>query len=120
VTKANWHMDEIDALLEDDEDPFSMPVEEVGERVDLKDEGARLMLRISELGGRIESMRRRGLSCEIRDTPETTCLACPLSSAGVEGHPMRMLCKTGREYDRVCTKVSAMFVMQEQQIPEPE
>lgn len=120
MTKANWHMDEIDVLLEDDEDPFSMPPEEIGERIDLQDEGAHLMVRISELGGRIESMRRRGLSCEIRDTPETTCLACPLSSAGVEGHPMRMLCKTGREYDRVCTKVSAMFVMQQQQVPEPE
>lgn len=52
-------------------------------------------------------MGAKGLTCAIKDSPETTCLACPLSRANDDSSPKRHLCRAGREQERLSTLLLA-------------
>lgn len=49
----------------------------------------------------------REVVCEIKDKPDTTCLACPVSSARDYSSPMGQLCRVGQEQERVATVLIA-------------
>lgn len=66
-----------------------------------------------ELMRRLRSLLRRegrlfemGVTCPIKDSSESSCLACPLSQVG-EDCPKAGLCETGCEQERVQTMMLA-------------
>lgn len=111
-TRAKWYVEEL-PTLDDEPDPFAMPIEEVGERIDLSDPSGALGLRLRELMRREASLDRMGITCPIKVRPDTTCHACPISRAHVPEEAMSHLCKIGREQEHVATE-GAVLAHQQQ------
>lgn len=105
-TRANWH---VEAPVLDDPgiDPFAMPIEEVGERIDLRDPKGTLELRLAELLHREGNLFNRGVTCPIKDRPDSTCHACPVSQAHTQ-EPLSVLCRIGREQESVVTELAVI------------
>lgn len=107
ATKANWHV--APAVVGDDEpDPFSMPVEEIGERVDLRDPAAALELRLIELVRREDRLTGVDVTCPIKDRNDTTCHACPVSQAHDRRSALGSLCRIGREQETALTELAVL------------
>lgn len=110
TVRADWHTIDLEALVaeEGELDPFSAPVEELGEPIDLTDPVARLSVRLSGLLDREAALWRRDVRCAIRqDGEKTTCLACPISEHADFDSKLGMLCRVGRESDQVVTELAA-------------
>lgn len=108
TTRANWFTGEGELSLHGDPDPFQVPVEEVGEAVDLRDPAAKLELRLRELLHREARLFEREITCAIKDDPLTTCHACPVSKAHDPSEPLSTLCKIGREQEVVLTELAVL------------
>lgn len=108
--KANWHTVDLDRLVaeEGELDPFSAPVEEVGEPIDLSDPMARLNVRLVRLLDRESALYNRKVTCPIKDQKDTTCLACPVSEHTDFESDLGMLCRVGRDQDQVITEMTAI------------
>jgi len=107
TARANWFVEQIEQL-DDADDPFSMPVEEVGKRIDLREPQARLHLRLQELLNREGRLFDAGVTCEIKDRADATCHACPVSKAHDSADPLGVLCRLGREQERTCTELAVL------------
>jgi hypothetical protein len=106
-TQADWFTQEAEVAQADPADPFGMPVEEVGERIDLRDPKATLELRLRELMTRESNLYNAGLTCPIKDRPDSTCHACPVSQAH-EDVPLATLCRIGRDQEVVLTELAVL------------
>jgi hypothetical protein len=106
--KANWHIQP--AVVDDAPDPFSMPIEEVGERIDLGDPENRLNIRLRELVRREGTLYRMDVTCPIKDDEGSSCHACPMSRAHVSEEALAHLCRLGREQERVLTELAILQV----------
>lgn len=106
-TRANWFVEKAE-LLDDEPDPFAMPVEEVGERIDLRDPQAALQLRLDELIRRESNLFAREITCPIKDRADTSCHACPVSKAHDRQDPLGSLCRLGREQEAVLTELAVL------------
>lgn len=104
-TRANWFV-EAAASLDGTDDPFAAPIEEIGERIDLRDPQAALSLRLGELLEREGRLFNSGVSCPIKDRPDTSCHACPVSRAHDREGALGVLCRLGREQERVVTEMA--------------
>lgn len=110
TVRADWHTIDLETLVaeEGELDPFSAPVEELGEPIDLTDPVARLNVRLAGLLERESALWSRDIRCPIRqEAKETTCLACPVSEHTDFDSPLGMLCRVGRESDQVVTELEA-------------
>lgn len=105
AARANWHLDHVETPLS--EDPFDVPVEEVGERIDLTDASERLHARLRILCQREARIAELGITCAIKERPDTACSACPVCQANNPESPISLLCRTGREQEAVCTELAA-------------
>jgi hypothetical protein len=105
VTRAQWFTETL--VIDDELDPFAAPIEEVGERVDLRDPQAADELRLHELLRREGVLFANGVSCPIKDRPDTTCHACPVSRAHDKEAELGALCRVGREQESVLTRLAA-------------
>lgn len=105
--RADWHV-EAAVSLDDEPDPFSVPVEEVGKRIDLRDPKAALELRLTELLRREGVLFGKGVTCPIKDRPDTTCHACPISRAADREDPHGVLCRLGREQEVAATELAVL------------
>lgn len=105
--RANWFT-EAAIPTESEEDPFSMPVEEVGERIDLRDPDAMLNLRLTELLGRESRLFDAGITCPIKEVSGSTCHACPVSKAHDREDPKGVLCRLGREQETTVTELAVL------------
>lgn len=47
-----------------------------------------------------------GIRCAVKDDPESTCLACPLSAHADETSSLRALCLVGRAQEVVLTQIA--------------
>lgn len=103
MTKANWFVQESVSL--DEPDPFAMPIEEVGQRIDLRDPAATLQLKLAELLHREANLDRVGVTCAIKDHPDSTCHACPVSEAHDRETALGSLCRLGREQEITLTEL---------------
>jgi hypothetical protein len=99
--KARW-FNEIPAIAQDD--PFRPDVEEIGMPIDLRDPPA-LTRRLVELVEIEAALHTRGVTCEVRDRPDTACCACPLARSSPDD-PLWPLCRVGQEQERVCTELA--------------
>lgn len=94
--------------LDDEPDPFAAPVQEVGERIDLRDPKSLLRFRLDELLRREANLFAKDRTCPIRDHPESTCHACPVSHANDPEHDLSLLCRIGREQETVLTELAVL------------
>lgn len=106
TARANWFVAEVEGL-DDEPDPFAMPVEEVGERIDLSDPLGGLRLRLVELLRREGNLDAGGVTCAIKGRTDTCCHACPMSEAHIRDSTLGVLCRLGREQERVLTEIAA-------------
>lgn len=106
-TRANWFVHEATAL-DTEPDPFAVPIEEIGERIDLRDPKAGLELRVRELLTREARLYEAEVRCPIKDRADTTCHACPLSRAHDREDALSALCRLGREQEVVLTELGVM------------
>ena len=107
-TRANWFLQQIEDGEIDPDDPFQMPVEEVGQRIDLRDPRGKLELRLQELMTRESRLYERGVTCPIKDRPDSTCHACPVSQAHDPSVSLSVLCRLGREQEVVGTELAVL------------
>lgn len=105
TARANWFTDTAPQDLDSEPDPFSVPIEEVGERIDLRDPEAALQLRVRELLTREGRLDEKGVTCPIKNRSDSTCHACPVSAAHDHEQPLGMLCRIGREQELVLTEL---------------
>lgn len=105
TAKANWFVERA-AGLDDGPDPFSVPIEEVGRRIDLRDPKAAAELRLQELLTRETNLFNAGTSCPIKERSDTTCHACPVSQAHDPESRLGVLCRIGREQEVVLTELA--------------
>lgn len=54
----------------------------------------------------VEALAARGVTCEIREKPATSCHACPLSALHRDGDPMQPLCQAGLAFERLSTEMT--------------
>lgn len=106
ATKANWHIPDLDVP---DSDPFAeeaLPVEQVGTPIDLSNGIAELSKEVESLMWRECSLHNVGVTCGIKDNPETSCSACPVSKHADPQDPLAPLCQIGRDQERVITTLA--------------
>ncbi len=99
--KADWFTDQsaADAL-----DPFAdAPLPFGSTVISLDSPVAELDSRISDLLTREGRLFDMGITCDLRDATESTCLACPVSKLGDPDSPLSALCRIGQEQERVIT-----------------
>jgi hypothetical protein len=108
TAKAQWFVEAVVPLDDDQANPFNMPIEEVGERIDLREPGAILELRYAELLNREANLSDAGLTCPIKDRPDSTCHACPVSQAHDPEVRLSALCRIGREQESTLTEMAVI------------
>lgn len=107
TARANWFVDGVVPTHTED-DPFSVPVEEIGERIDLRDPQTALDLRLTELLRREGNLFDRKVTCSIKDTSGASCHACPVSKAHDQEDPFGTLCRIGREQETIVTELAVL------------
>lgn len=101
-TRANWHLRDLQLPTEDD--PFE-DFEASADVIDLTAPREELEAHLSELVRREGVLFNSGITCAIKDRPDTTCHACPLFTT--DPNEARFgLCKVGREQERTCTALA--------------
>lgn len=100
--RANWFLADLDL----DADPLtpSGGVEAVGTVIDLYSE-PKLRQDLHGLVTRESRLFDAGISCAIRDQPDSCCSACPVFTAD-ETKPIAALCKVGRAQEKVLTALA--------------
>jgi hypothetical protein len=115
--EANWGLQALEASADPQVDPFEsasfafmagvdgqpdwmFPIS----TEDAPEELQRLLGIVVRSEGRLGSI---GVTCAIKDSPETTCLACPLSQANNPKSPKCQLCRAGCEQERLSTLLLA-------------
>lgn len=99
--KADWFTSPPDADLPD---PFADAALPFGSTViSLDSSVAELDHRIKDLVQREGRLFNMGITCDLRDCTESTCLACPVSKLGDPESPLSALCRIGQEQERVIT-----------------
>ena len=107
AAKANWFIQAVEGL-DDEPDLFAAPIEEVGERIDLRDPKAGLQMRLEELIQREANLYEHQITCPIKDRNDTTCHACPVSKAGDPDAALGVLCRVGREQETTLTELAVL------------
>lgn len=107
VARANWFVASVTSL-DDEPDPFDAPIEEVGQRIDLRDPRERLEMRFRELIERESNLFNRGTTCPIKDRSDSCCHACPVSKASDPDDALAVLCRVGREQEAVLTELAVL------------
>lgn len=104
-TRARWTSQEI-VVPDDDLDPFQHRVEQLGMPVVLHDTYAELNDKLAGLVNDESMLYNAGIRCGVKERPDSTCLACPLSAHSDESSPMRPLCLVGRAQEMVLTRMA--------------
>lgn len=76
--------------------------------IQLGEETAQLNERIAELVRTEGRLYNAGVRCTIKDRPDTSCSACPISAHNDAAAPLNALCRTGREQERVLTEMAVV------------
>ena len=97
TVQANWFVADIAAQP----DPVfgEARIEQVGAQIDLR-APQRLQEQLASLIRAEGELYQRGVTCAIRDRPDTSCCACP--AAGLHG----VLCEIGQQQERVVTQMA--------------
>lgn len=99
--KANWHLEDVPV---DRSDPFATPAPHA-QRVDLSDP-AMLRAKLTALLTVEGRLADRGVTCALKDRPDSCCSACPLRGTTRARH-LRQLCNVGVEQERTLMSMLA-------------
>jgi len=103
-TRTRWHGE----IVVPDGDPFDQRVEQLGMPIQLSEGRAELVAKLAELVDQEGLLYNAGVRCKIKDLPDTTCSACPLSAHDDDGSPMQALCLVGRAQERTLTRMTCI------------
>jgi hypothetical protein len=106
AVRANWFLGDLVV-----EEPPT--VEEVGQPIDLQTGEPRVNRRLVELLTEEGQLYDRGVTCAIKDRPDTACSACPAFQFEGEGRLSR-LCAVGIEQERLLTTLAVQRVRAEE------
>lgn len=100
--RADWSLPDV---IADDVDPFQPQarIEDVGVPIRLNGRRADLDARVLELVQAEAALFDRGITCAVKDRPDTCCHACPLRD---HGGPVE-LCAVGLEQEQVLTTLAS-------------
>jgi hypothetical protein len=98
--RANWFVDDLNVATDD---PFLGDPEEDGQPIELGGDLARLGRRLVELAHQEQTLATAGVTCPIKDRPDTCCSACPVRGSD---EALSSLCDVGQEQERVCTRLA--------------
>ncbi len=99
--KADWFSGPAQATAPD---PFAdSPLPFGSTLISLDSSLAELDEKIRDLNRREGNLFDMGITCDLRDCSESTCLACPVSKLGDPDSPLSALCRVGQEQERVVT-----------------
>jgi hypothetical protein len=118
AVKARWHVD-LDQLGAGVPDLWAEEVEATGLPIDLTTTVARLTDELLKTGKKEGYLDSCGITCAIKDRPDTSCWACPLYAGDVPDDPRGSLCIVGREQERITTRL-VVARMEEEQEPQGE
>jgi hypothetical protein len=107
---ADWHhsLTELPESVRETYDPLTDPSYSAPlPPIDIKTSEATLHQHLDALLDQEGVLDERGVTCAIKDKPDATCLACPVSSARDYSTPMGQLCRVGQEQERVATVLIA-------------
>jgi hypothetical protein len=106
---ADWHLQDLPTAERTREyDPFSDPAYSAPlPPIDISTGQAQLDEHLTSLLDQEARLFDEGITCPIKDTPDATCLACPVSSARDYADPKGQLCRVGQEEERVLTVMVA-------------
>lgn len=106
--KADWFAEQVPQDLSD---PFAdAPLPFGSTVISLDSSTAELNARLRDLIKREGRLFNMGITCDLRDCSESTCLACPVSKLGDPDSPLSALCRIGQEQERVTTTLLAKTV----------
>lgn len=103
--RANWFVgldDEPVTAVPASLPPAEERVEDVGVPFDLRQPDS-LMVEIDRLIAQESALYNQGITCAVKDRPDTSCSACAFAHHEDGGHPLQPLCHVGREQERVLT-----------------
>jgi hypothetical protein len=105
TTRAHWPVAAFDVPTTD---PFAelLPVEQVGTPISLDTDIASLSKEVESLMWKECKLFNVGVTCPIKDHPDTHCSACPVSKHDQPDDPLSPLCRLGREQERVHTTLA--------------
>lgn len=101
MPRPNWHTEQ---LTIDESDPFASPLPRV-ERIDLSDPVV-LQAKLTALLMLEGKLEERGITCQIKNRPDSCCSACPLRDTA-RAEAVRHLCRTGVEQERTIMSILA-------------
>lgn len=107
---ARWHFDapSLGTEQRSSYDPLTDPVYEAPmPPISLDTSEAKLNDHAKSLLAQEARLFDEGVVCEIKDKPDTTCLACPISCHRDTGNPKGLLCRISQEQERVGTVLVA-------------
>lgn len=105
--RADWFTDGLDDNVTEGLDPFD-EVEDLGRPIDLQDREAVLHARLADTLRGEGNLARSGVSCPVKDSPDTSCSACPISEAAKRESSLSALCRLGREQEQVVTELTVL------------
>lgn len=108
--RADWFIGDLNTDELKIPNPFDAPVEEIGEVIDLSDRTAVLKSRVGQLLAREGFLDKKGVTCAIKESDETSCHACPVSEAHDLTTNLGALCRIGREQEEVLTELVALRI----------
>lgn len=102
--KAQWFND---VAFDEDEDFDPFEVQERGLPIEIGNEEARVAKSIQKSLEKEGRLDEQGITCAIKDRPDTTCWACPVFTSD-SNNPLSVLCRLGREQDRLVTRAAQL------------
>jgi hypothetical protein len=99
VPRTNWHLEDVTV---DQSDPFTTPP---AQRIDLSDPTV-LRAKLTALLTLEGKLEERGITCAIRDRPNSCCSGCPLRGTSRVQH-IRSLCRVGVEQEQTLMAILA-------------
>lgn len=104
TARADWFTVGLDEAAEGF-DPFD-EIEDLGQPIDLHDRVAVLNARLVLTLRGESNLASSGVVCPIKDRPDTSCSACPVSDAAKRETPKSALCRLGREQEEILTELA--------------
>lgn len=111
--QADWFID-LDTEGED-EDPFDVVQE--GLAIEIGDEVARISKALVKTVEKEGGLYKQGITCAIKDREDTSCWACPVYEGHDKSSALGILCRVGREQERLSTRMAVISEEKKEAVP---
>jgi hypothetical protein len=106
AVRADWHED-AETVTSPEVDPFALPSSTpMMTTLPIDTDSQQLFDRLRTLIRHESGLFNKGVTCAVKDLPETCCSACPLNHSDGQGDSA-FLCRVGVEQEHVITLLAA-------------